>query len=66
VAPLSSHGGQQENLINAPLNLGVAPDMTFPIDHVAIIDFTGGQPPPRRVQPTPPAQRGGAGAYGSG
>ena len=41
------HGGQNENLINGHLNLGVdnGKDMTFPIEQVAVIDFVGGQPP---------------------
>jgi hypothetical protein len=41
------HGGQNENLINGHLNLGVdnGADMTFPVDQVAVIDFVGGQPP---------------------
>src|SRR4051812_1655127 len=40
------HGGQNENLINGHLNLGVdnGADMTFPVDQVAVIDFVGGQP----------------------
>jgi hypothetical protein len=41
------HGGQNENLINGHLNLGVdnGNDMTFPMEQVAVIDFVGGQPP---------------------
>jgi len=38
------HGGQNENLINGHLNLGVdnGKDITFPIEQVAVIDFVGG------------------------
>lgn len=40
------HGDQHENLINGYLNLATTgKDLTFPIDQVAVIDFTGGQPP---------------------
>jgi hypothetical protein len=40
------HGDQRENLINGYLNLATSgKDLTFPIDQVAVIDFTGGQPP---------------------
>ena len=41
------HGDQHENLINGYLNLGVdgGKDMTFPMEHVAVIDFAGGRPP---------------------
>jgi hypothetical protein len=44
--PVVFHGGQDENLINGHLNLGVdnGKDMTFPIDQVAVIDFVGGRP----------------------
>jgi uncharacterized Zn-binding protein involved in type VI secretion len=40
------HGGQNENLIDGHLNLGVdnGKDMTFPVEQVAVIDFVGGQP----------------------
>jgi len=40
------HGDQHENLINGYLNLATNDkDLTFPMDQVAVIDFTGGQPP---------------------
>jgi hypothetical protein len=40
------HGDQRENLINGYLNLATTgKDLTFPLDQVAVIDFTGGQPP---------------------
>ena len=39
------HGGQNENLIDNHLNIATNDkDMTFPVDQVAVIDFTGGQP----------------------
>lgn len=39
------HGDQHENLINGYLNIATNDkDKTFPVDQVAIIDFTGGQP----------------------
>lgn len=39
------HGDQHENLINGYLNLATnEKDMTFPIEQVAVIDFTGGRP----------------------
>jgi hypothetical protein len=40
------HGGQNENLINGHLNLAQdnAKDLTFPMDQVAVIDFSGGRP----------------------
>src|SRR3954463_11126821 len=40
------HGDQRENLINGYLNLATTgKDLTFPMDQVAVIDFTGRQPP---------------------
>src|SRR3954471_10172560 len=40
------HGDQHENLINGYLNLATNDkDLTFPMEQVAVIDFTGGQPP---------------------
>jgi hypothetical protein len=53
-----AHGGDRENLINGYLNLGQdnAKDLTFPIDQVAIIEFTPGRP-----QNTELAQLPGAG-----
>jgi hypothetical protein len=46
------HGGQNENLIDGHLNLGVdnGKDMTFPIDQVAVIDFIGGRPATTEIQ----------------
>jgi hypothetical protein len=42
---VAAHGDQRENLINGYLNLATTgKDLTFPIDQVAVIDFTGGQP----------------------
>ena len=39
------HGDAHENLINGYLNLATNDkDLTFPMDQVAVIDFTGGQP----------------------
>jgi hypothetical protein len=39
------HGDQHENLINNYLNIATNDkDETFPVDQVAVIDFTGGQP----------------------
>ena len=39
------HGDAHENLINGYLNLATNDkDLTFPVDQVAVIDFTGGQP----------------------
>ena len=39
------HGDQHENLINGYLNLATNDkDLTFPIDQVAVIDFSGGRP----------------------
>src|SRR3954465_9243879 len=39
------HGDQHENLINGHLNLATSDkDLTFPVEQVAVIDFTGGQP----------------------
>jgi hypothetical protein len=45
------HGGQRENEINGHLNLAQdnAPDLTFPTDQVAVIDFTGARPPMTEV-----------------
>lgn len=44
------HGDQHENLINGNLNLGSDDkEMTFPIEQVAVIDFTGGRPPMTEV-----------------
>lgn len=45
------HGGQHENQINGDLNLAQdnAKDLTFPMDQVAVIDFTGGRPPMTEV-----------------
>jgi len=50
--PVVFHGGQQENLINGHLNLGVdgGNDLTFPVDQVAVIDFVGGQPPTTELE----------------
>ena len=42
------HGGNHENLINGYLNLSQdnnAPDLTYALDQVAVIDFVGGTPP---------------------
>jgi hypothetical protein len=49
-----AHGDQHENLINGFLNLGQdgAKDLTFPVDQVAVIDFTA----ERRPQQTELAQ----------
>jgi hypothetical protein len=39
------HGDAHENLINGYLNLATNDkDLTFPLEQVAVIDFTGGQP----------------------
>src|SRR3954470_7871378 len=39
------HGGQNENLIDNHLNIATNDkDETFPVEQVAVIDFTGGQP----------------------
>jgi hypothetical protein len=40
------HGGNRENLIAGNLNLdvGSGPELTIPIDQVAVIDFVGGKP----------------------
>src|SRR4051812_50117852 len=39
------HGDQHENLINGHLNLATSDkDLTFPVEQVAVIDFTGGRP----------------------
>ena len=44
------HGGEHENLINGHLNIATDDkDMTFPIEQVAVIDFTGGRPPMTEV-----------------
>jgi hypothetical protein len=50
--PVVYHGSNNENLINGYLNLGVdnGPDLTFPIDQVAVIDFVGGRPPATELQ----------------
>jgi hypothetical protein len=47
---VASHGGQNENLINGYLNIATSDkDQTFPVDQVAVIDFTGGQPQPAEL-----------------
>jgi hypothetical protein len=39
------HGDAHENLINGYLNIATNDkDLTFPVEQVAVIDFTGGQP----------------------
>ena len=44
------HGDQHENLINGYLNIATNDkDLTFPVDQVAVIDFTGGQPLPAEL-----------------
>src|SRR5437868_2354490 len=44
------HGDQHENLINGYLNIATNDkDLTFPLDQVAVIDFTGGQPQPAEL-----------------
>jgi len=44
------HGSENENLINGYLNLATSgKDLTFPMDQVAVIDFTGGQPQPAEL-----------------
>jgi hypothetical protein len=44
------HGGQSENLIDNHLNIATNDkDLTFPVDQVAVIDFTGGQPQPAEL-----------------
>ena len=45
------HGDQHENQINGYLNLAQdnAKDLTFPMDQVAVIDFTGSRPPMTEV-----------------
>lgn len=44
------HGDQHENLINGYLNIATSDkDRTFPVDQVAVIDFTGGQPQPAEL-----------------
>jgi hypothetical protein len=49
------HGDQHENLINGYLNIATNDkDETFPVDQVAVIDLTGGQPQPNEL-----AQLGG-------
>ena len=44
------HGGQHENLIDGHLNIATNDkDLTFPVEQVAVIDFTGGRPPMTEV-----------------
>ena len=44
------HGDQHENLINGYLNIATSDkDRTFPVEQVAVIDFTGGQPQPAEL-----------------
>jgi hypothetical protein len=52
------HGDQRENLINGYLNLSNdagGPEFTYPMDQVAVIDFTGGQPSPAELGQLPPS-----------
>ena len=52
------HGDQRENLINGYLNLSNdagGPEFTYPMDQVAVIDFTGGQPAPAELSELPPS-----------
>jgi PA-IL-like protein len=52
------HGDQRENLINGYLNLSNdagGPEFTYPMDQVAVIDFTGGQPSPAELGELPPS-----------
>jgi PA-IL-like protein len=47
---VAAHGDQRENLINGYLNIATSDkDRTFPVDQVAVIDFTGGQPQPAEL-----------------
>src|SRR5881628_751648 len=47
---VAAHGDQRENLINGYLNIATSDkDQTFPVDQVAVIDFTGGQPQPAEL-----------------
>jgi hypothetical protein len=49
------HGSGNRNIIDNFLNLGQsgAPDKTFPMDQVAMIDFDNGQPSPAEFQQLP-------------
>jgi hypothetical protein len=49
------HGGGNRNIIDNYLNLGQAgaPDKTFPMDQVAMIEFEPGQPSPAEFQQLP-------------
>jgi len=51
------HGGQNENLINGNLNLdvGTGPELTIPMEQVAVIDFVGGQPQADELGQLPPS-----------
>jgi len=51
------HGSQNENLINGHLNLDVGngPELTVPMEQVAVIDFVGGQPQGDELGQLPPS-----------
>jgi len=51
---LVAHGGQGNNLIDGYLNLGDGSnEQTFPQQQVAVIDFSGGNPPANELQALP-------------
>jgi hypothetical protein len=52
------HTPARENLVNNYLNLGTddGRELTFPIDQVAVIDFTGGRPTTSELDALPPGE----------
>ncbi len=53
---LVSHGSERQSLINGVLSLGNdtgGPEFNFPIGQVAVIDFTGAQPPASELSQLP-------------